>query len=570
KVPNWTPEDRALVRKREKKREKKSHKARSKPSLAKDGKGGERQQGQSSAAASTAGARDHKARNKNPKRVAAAAAAVAVVTADAETAANGITEVPLKSVNVNDAAEPPRPVSRVRVFDPELDNVLLRSLLYEEEYTHVLSKHPPAKKARWRPKAGSSPRPAAAGAQGPDGGEDAAGLTTGTYLGEDGGAAGVAEDRKGSRPFAKQRLGALADHLPLSPRAGQRPKHYAYCDKRRLGPPFAGPVGPGQVMDGTAVSFGARAMGPFRAGLAATMVEVGLVPDEVAAEAGYSELVEAEAALAREAEKAAGAGGGVGGGVAEEGVGSSVFGCASDDWRSRVPSDFRIGTPDGRSHPAARAGETQAPRSGKAPAGANRPESSKSVNGRPSAGARDEPRTSNGHGGGGGGVGRTGDHMEVEEDVRKGSRGSGVSEREQGGGSGSGSGPIHNRRASPPPSGGLEGGAGAGGGGGRARPERDEAHSAGKARSASGDRDRPPPLGKKDPQRKENRMWNLKHMRATQEGKQEACAYCRLQPDGALMVCSSQELVKMHSFCLPCLKKKDGIEKSDIVGGGIK
>ncbi|CAM9761574.1 unnamed protein product [Scytosiphon promiscuus] len=154
--------------------------------------------------------------------------------------------------------------------------------------------------------------------------------------------------------------------------------------------------------------------------------------------------------------------------------------------------------------------------------------------------------------------------MDVEQDVR--------SEKGQGGGGGGGrggpgSGPINARRASPP-SGNLEGGAGAGGG--RPRQERDELHPAGKARSASGDRVRLPTLGKKNPLRKENRMWNLKHMRATHEGKSDPCAYCRVYPDGALMVCSSPELVKMHSFCFQCLKEKDGIEKSDIIGGGIK
>ncbi|CAM9761643.1 unnamed protein product, partial [Scytosiphon promiscuus] len=307
KVPNWTPEDRALMRKREKKREKKAHKARSKPSLGKAGKSGERQQ-RPSPATSTPGTRDLKTRCKNPKRAAAAATA----EGEAVTAAKGLVEVPLEAVNVSHASDLPHQVTRLKAFDPLLDNVLLRSLLYEEEYTHVLSKPAAPKKTRWRPKPVPSPRSTTAAGGALEGWEDATGPTTGTHLGESGSAAaaaaagaGDADDRKATRPFTEQRLGALTEHLPLSPRAGQRPKHYAYCDKRRLGPPFAGSVGPGRVIDGTAVGFGARATGPFRAGLAATMVEVGLVPDDVVAEVGYSELVRAEAALAGEAEKAA-------------------------------------------------------------------------------------------------------------------------------------------------------------------------------------------------------------------------------------------------------------------------
>ena len=65
-------------------------------------------------------------------------------------------------------------------------------------------------------------------------------------------------------------------------------------------------------------------------------------------------------------------------------------------------------------------------------------------------------------------------------------------------------------------------------------------------------------------------MWNLKHMRATQEGKMDVCAYCRLHPDGGQMVCSTPELAKIHSFCFPCLKRKNGIKLSDLTGGDVK
>ena len=90
-----------------------------------------------------------------------------------------------------------------------------------------------------------------------------------------------------------------------------------------------------------------------------------------------------------------------------------------------------------------------------------------------------------------------------------------------------------------------------------------------KDRPASADRVKAP-LEKKDPLRKENRMWNLKHMRATQEETNVVCDYCRSRPDGALMVCSTQRLAKYHSFCFPCLQKKDSVSKSDVVTGSIK
>lgn len=36
------------------------------------------------------------------------------------------------------------------------------------------------------------------------------------------------------------------------------------------------------------------------------------------------------------------------------------------------------------------------------------------------------------------------------------------------------------------------------------------------------------------------------------------------------MVCPSPELSKMHVFCFPCLAKKEGIEKSQLITGKIK
>lgn len=607
KVPNWTAEDRRQNPQREETREKRALKARAQQvALGKTAKGGERK----------------KVKCKNPKRAAklaaklaaeeAAAAAAAAVEAAAEArqakptakpaakqaakptesaAAKGHDAIPLTAVNINDAASAPHAITRVRVFSPELDNLLLRSLLYDDKYTHILMRNPVPKKPKSRPKVpaalrAAANRAAAQSAEGAGGEGGAAGSlrTTGTLEGDGNAPADARRGRLATKAKADEGLGALTAHLPLSHGAGKRPKYCTHGDTGRLGPPFAGSVGPGQVIDGTAVSFGARATGPFRTGLAATMVEVGLVPEEVAKEAGYSELVGEERAVTKDAERAAkAAGGGEGEG---EGEGSSPFGSASDDWRSRVPSEFKVGAPKGTAHPAAdTAEEKQTPQGGDTPRRANGADgggsasagsssASSSSSDRFSARAKDKPRAVAGGGGkgssGGGGragggrgspraSGRASDYMDVEdgeEDEVYGPRGF---ERGQGSGastsasaSGSGSGSDHNRRASSSPTGSNDGGGGAG-----------------KSHSASGDRVKAP-LGKKDPLRKENRMWNLKHMRATHEGKMDVCAYCRSYPDGGLMVCSSQELAKMHSFCFPCLKSKDNINQSDIVGGGIK
>lgn len=52
--------------------------------------------------------------------------------------------------------------------------------------------------------------------------------------------------------------------------------------------------------------------------------------------------------------------------------------------------------------------------------------------------------------------------------------------------------------------------------------------------------------------------------------KSDVCSSCRMHPGGAAMVCPSAELSKMHVFCFPCLAKKEGMEKSQLITGKIK
>ena len=152
-------------------------------------------------------------------------------------------------------------------------------------------------------------------------------------------------------------------------------------------------------------------------------------------------------------------------------------------------------------------------------------------------------------------AGRPSDDMDVEEEVRSEVWDSRGAARGHGG---SNNGPSYTRRG---PS------ASAGHGepiGGWPRQEREGARPVGRVNRDSG-------LETNKETRKENRRWNLKHMRATQEeGKMDVCAYCRLHPDGGLMVCANQELARVHSFCFPCLAKKQSIEKNSLTAGSIK
>ncbi|CAN0423649.1 unnamed protein product, partial [Ectocarpus sp. 8 AP-2014] len=458
----------------------------------------------------------------------------------------------------------------------ELDNLLLRSLLYEEKHVHILMRNV-AKRPRPRNRTPAHQQKAAArdggGAVDPGGREGGVPRTTGSVPGDGRHASNRRGRTDGNKRKADEELGALAAHLPISPRAGKRPKHHAYTDKRRLGAPFAGALGPGRVFDGTAVSFGARATGPFRAGLAATMVEMGLVPSEIATEAGYPELAEEERALTEQAEKRDAAAGAEGS--------SRVFGSAGDGWRSSVPSpDLKIGAFTWNPQPVESSVEEEQTvgRVGTARGASNSGgDGSGTSEGFP---AKDTEAPRDGGDGSAGGweqtraSGRVSDHMDVEGDERNGvQHGAGGSGTGQGS-AGSGSGPIH-ARETPSSTGSNDGGAG--GRGSKPRKEKqDNAPPTAKASTAGGgggggggDHEKTT-LGKNDPLRKENRMWNLKHMRATQEGKMDVCVYCRLHPDGGLMVCSTPELAKVHSFCFPCLKRKNDIKLSDLTGGDVK
>ena len=170
------------------------------------------------------------------------------------------------------------------------------------------------------------------------------------------------------------------------------------------------------------------------------MVEVGLVPDNVAEEARYPQVVDEERTVANEAEKAAEAGGG-----------SSGFGSASDGWRSRVPSEFEVGMTNGDLHPeAGNAGGKGTPRSRDtiplvdgACGGSGTGEQKQRV----SAAGRGAGANGRGHPSGEGG--RPVEDMDVEEDERD--RACGVERELDGGGGcdggGAGSGPINARTA---------------------------------------------------------------------------------------------------------------------------
>ena len=236
KVPSWTPEDRRQDKRREELRQTKpqSQKAdKPKPAVIKPIKSGEgRRHAPSSVRSPSAAAatrRELKAKCKSPRREADKSSKKAAE--EEEAAALGLNVAPVGTVNVNDAADPPCPVPQVRAFAPELDNVLLRSLLYETEHTHVI---PLEKRKKWKPR----------GAAG--GGEAAEVPTTGTVTGDQ----GVGTDANGRRalPLGEpeaEKLGALTAHLPLSPRAGKRPKLDANGDTRRLGAPVRGVERPG-------------------------------------------------------------------------------------------------------------------------------------------------------------------------------------------------------------------------------------------------------------------------------------------------------------------------------------
>lgn len=510
------------------------------------------------------------------------AAATAAAAAEAAATASH------SAVNVNDAADPAaRHVTRVRVFSPELDNLLLRSLLYDEKYHYVLPKTAQCKKPRLgRAQPSCHSRTESMG--------PGDGVTTETFRGE--ARLNAQDGRAGIPPTTHEAtpLGAPIAHPKMSAGAGKRPKHQACRDGTRLGPPFGASSGasggPSGILDGTAVSFGARAMGPFRAGMAATMVDVGLVPEGVAADAGYRQLVDSEAALSRGSRKTFP--GDIGAMVSAKDKAYGQFGSASTRWRSRALTAHKmaINRPPQSMHSPLDGGRSRSASSGRQPMNAeqgrrnsaggdgrggisnglgrnvSRSESSdRSSSERREmyiGGSRLVAGVDGGSGTGSGresprGYGRMDDYMDEERN--------GESYGGRGGTDTGRAGPTHIRRI---PSGSRIAGAGLGPPG-RPRQERDGGRQGFKAGRSSGSGGR---VGGKDPETKKNRLWNLKHMRATrgEGGKMDVCSYCRLYPDGALMVCASQELSRTHAFCFPCLATKEGIEKQSLTSGSVK
>lgn len=581
-MPEWTPEQRQQTPKpvATKKAEKASGKTSANSSSSKTNKGGHRRSTSSTPSLPSPRPEVAAAKKNAPKRAATGQSGATSAAATAAATAAAVASQPPATANVNDAADPPLLVSRVNVFAPELDNVLLRSLLYNEKYTHVLPKTAPAKKQ----KAGGRTRatqPRAA-AQGRVAEEKFA--TTATFQRDQGDRNSTFDVRTGMPITSPEpALGALTEHPPLSSQAGKRPKHLVHNDGTRLGPSFGGSTGPTGVLDGTAVTFGARAMGSFRGGLAANMVDVGLVSDEVAAEAGYARLMEAEDAFVKEAENTALAG--------SRAARANPFGSASADWSSRALANGKgysgtsqhgrsqrsggfSGDPAGRGsgYPydgAGGIGGARRDRQHSHPDDAVRPGqgSSRTNDTRLATNRLDRRQVvyaerSNSASSGfrrtidPAAAARPYDDMDVEEEMRDEVWDPRGVERGHGG---SNNGYNYTRKR---PS--TSAGHGGEPVGGRPWQEREGARPLEKVNRDKG-------LETNKEIRKENRRWNLKHMRATQdEGKMDVCAYCRLHPDGGLMVCANHELARVHSFCFPCLAKKQSIEKNNLTAGSVK
>ena len=557
--------------------------------------------------------------NKTRKRTEPAATAAVKTKAQADAGANaqGLSAAapPLVTVNVAGAAvdDPPCPLPGAReAFSPELDNPLLRSLLYDRKHTHVLAlaenpvteNKPKARRAAAEGGGGAAPTtgtpPARARDHQNNGGTDADADASGRRRTKTRASVKVEE-------AAAEALGALTAHLVLSPRASKRPKLDAHGDgdARRPGAPSAGergpgPAGPGgRVADGTAgsVDTAPLAAGPSRAGLAAAAtVEAGLVPTKVKVEARCSETLEGERARRKEAES----------GATATATAPEVEGAAAKGGGSSAPLNLEGGAPtNGDSSPPADSrrrnqalrgrGDTVAladwggdgsgnsePLSARAQDDAPSPASG----GGASAGCRDLPSIEGGRA----------DDMDVEDDLSDQARGASDSERggQSDGSGGTGSGLVHARRGTHVRRGtcfigGLDGIActsGSGGGGSSGRPRENGGgkrpaekvhilHPAG----GKGGEAAAPPLAKQDtekkkrndPLRKANRMWNLRHARATtRDGKADVCSHCCSRPDGGVMVCCSKKLAKFHRFCFPCLRREDGVEKSELFAGGTK
>lgn len=70
---------------------------------------------------------------------------------------------------------------------------------------------------------------------------------------------------------------------------------------------------------------------------------------------------------------------------------------------------------------------------------------------------------------------------------------------------------------------------------------------------------------------KQSRIWNRKHIRTILDegGKTDVCSYCRSHPDNhSMMACP--DMPRSHTFCFPCLSKKNSIVQEHITKGKIK
>lgn len=439
--------------------------------------------------------------------------------------------------------------SPAKVFAPETDNLLLRSLLYDETYTYIAPPNRPpllatgGGGANGGAGAGGSGQ-AKAAAQGERGATSTGTRTSGPCNGSganagEGTARGEVASSNGSGAnagagTARGEVGAMgtprgegagtsAGLFPypvLSPRAGRRPAMLGPPDGPRLGPAFGSsypasraPGGPGGALDGTAATFGNRATGSFRAGLAASMVAVGLVPPAVAsAAAGETQIIEnTEAAVAKHyaevrpqfATSAARSAGGNPEGVAGGGIGMSgqteLTGPSNGKGPPRL-EDGRDGSWKGKGKGSeSRAVDTQ--RSLPAGGGGNSGGESMDVEN-----TEDEE-----------GDKKSEPWMVKPRNVR---RGHWVSDERE-------ATTIASAAAAAPPS--------------------------------------PQPTN-------QYRRWNLKHMKVMMDdgSRSDVCCSCRMHPGGAAMVCPSAELSRMHVFCFPCLAKKESIQKSQLITGRVK
>lgn len=464
-------------------------------------------------------------------------------------------------ISIADAIDKPKCVSRVKVFSPELDNCLLRSLLYDETYNHVMPRLLAPKKSKaGRGKLADAKKTMKGVGQEIEGCEEEGEeeeetrqnkkkwkgkgfYKAGTHTGE---SSVVADVRTELGPDAS--LGVRTEHPSHSRKSGTRLENPGQVDGVRLGSVFGSPSGSSGVLDGTAVTFGARAMGPFRHGLAATMVEVGLVPNEEAIKTGYAEVVAKEGAIAKQA---------------AEKTETNPFGSAKAEWTSRIPSSawrlayrdqqIKLQGGDASSRPRVEAAEEESndPRAGvdfgrrwsrlAVPNGRSTPLGEQVMCPDPRRGTfgTDLRR-----------VPMTEDCMDMDTEVDQSDAGSVFDSRRAEMETSELA--VNRRHSSVGPSSAPS----------RINRDRDGARAPFKR---SSERDR-------GVTRKENRRWNLKHIRAMNDdrGKMEICSICRIRPPDALMVCPSNDMAKIHSFCFPCLEAKESILKKKITTGIIK